>query len=94
MLQKNLKKYAVVSYILVGEEFLHPANLALVFGHGLVILSIFDEMFFAVVNLSAVLQLKGAQSLKRFEKNLRETSHQYQSHHTSAHRHWFCTLTS
>lgn len=62
-----------VSYILVGDEFLHPANLALVFGHDLVVLSVSDEMFFAVVDLSTVLQLKRTQSLQRFEKNLRET---------------------
>lgn len=55
---------------MVADEFLHPANLALVLRQNFVVLPIFNKMFFTVVDLSAVLKLEGAKSLKRLEKNL------------------------
>ena len=50
-----------VSDVLVGDEFLHPLDFALVLGHGLVIQAILQQVFFAVVYLSTMLQLERTQ---------------------------------
>lgn len=47
--------------IVVSDEFLHSFYLAFVFGHGFVIHAILQEMLLAMMNLSTVLQLEGAQ---------------------------------
>lgn len=48
--------------ILVGDEFLHPLDLALVFGQRFVVQAALQQVFFAVVDLSTMLQLEGTQS--------------------------------
>lgn len=49
----------------VGDELLHPLDLAPVLGHGLLVPARPQQLLFAVVHLGAVLQLEGAQSLQR-----------------------------
>lgn len=54
----------------VSEEFLHPLYLAFVLWHGFVVHAILQEMFLAVMDLSAVLQLEGAECFQRLQQNL------------------------
>lgn len=55
---------------MVRDEFLHPLYLAFVLGHGLVIHAILKEVLLAVMNLSAVLQLEGAQGFQGPQQDL------------------------
>lgn len=59
---------------MVSNEFLHPLYLAFVLGHGLVVHAVFQQMLLAVMNLSAVLQLEGAEGLQGPQQNLPETT--------------------
>lgn len=50
--------------VAVGDEFFHPLYLAFVLGHGFVVHSVLQLVLLAMVNLSAVLQLEGAQGFQ------------------------------
>lgn len=54
----------------VTEEFLHPLYLALVLWHGFVVHAVLQQMFLAMMDLSAVLKLEGAECFQGLEQNL------------------------
>lgn len=68
--QETGRTSRVRSDVLVGDELLHPLDLALVLGQGFVIQAALQQMLFAVVDLSAVLQLERTQSAQRPQENL------------------------
>lgn len=50
--------------LVVGDQLFHPFNLALVRWHGFVIHAVLQQMLLAVMNLSTVVQLEGAEGLQ------------------------------
>jgi len=56
--------------VVVSDELLHPLDLAFVLGHVFVEHAVLQEMLLAVVNLSAVLQLEGAQGFQGPQQDL------------------------
>lgn len=60
--------------LVVGDQLFHPFYLALVGRHGFVVHAVFQEVLLAVMNLSAVFQLEGAEGLQGPQQDLEQTA--------------------
>ena len=58
------------SNVLVSHQFLHPLDFAFVLGHGPVVQPVPQQVLLAVVDLGAVLELEGAESVEGPQQHL------------------------